>query len=79
MSTFSPSLPGKRHERAPTTPAATPRRVPPALLTIKQVANHLGASPRHVQRLIERKLLRALALTGTSIMPGRRLHPLTPA
>jgi excisionase family DNA binding protein len=57
MSTFPPARSGKRHGRASATPAATPRRAPPALLTVKQVADHLGASPRHVQRLVERKLL----------------------
>jgi excisionase family DNA binding protein len=31
-----------------------PRRVLPALLTVGQVADHLGASTRHVRRLIAR-------------------------
>ena len=54
MPTFSPARPGKRPERAPATPAAVPRRAPPALLTVGQVADHLGASTRHVRRLIAR-------------------------
>jgi excisionase family DNA binding protein len=57
MPTFLPARPGKRPERATATPEATPRRAPPALLTVKQVADHLGASTRHVRRLAERGLL----------------------
>ena len=30
------------------------RRSPPPLLTVDQVADHLGASTRHVRRLIDR-------------------------
>jgi excisionase family DNA binding protein len=53
MPTFSPSHPGKHPERAPATRTTTPHRAPPALLTIPQVADRLGASSRHIQRLIK--------------------------
>jgi excisionase family DNA binding protein len=52
MSTFSPARPGNRPERGPA--RTTPRRAPPALFTINEVARHLGSSTRHVRRLIER-------------------------
>ncbi len=54
MPAFSPARPGKRPERTLATPAAMPRRASPALLTVKEVADHLGASSRHVYRLIAR-------------------------
>jgi excisionase family DNA binding protein len=49
-----PALPGERRDRAT---AAARRRAAPALLTIPDVADHLGASTRHVRRLVERGLL----------------------
>ena len=42
MPASSPALSGTRPERGP------------ALLTIAQVADHLGASTRHVRRLVDR-------------------------
>ena len=51
MSKFLPAPPGKRRGQ---TPAATLRRPSPALLTIEDVAECIGSSPRHVRRLIER-------------------------
>jgi excisionase family DNA binding protein len=38
----------------PAAPAAISRRPSPVLLTVVQVADHLGASTRHVRRLIAR-------------------------
>ena len=46
-----PILPGKHQDR---TQAAISRRLSPALLTVDDVAEHIGASTRHVRRLIER-------------------------
>ena len=54
MSSFSPPVSGKRRARTHAATTATPRRVPPALLTVEDVAEHLVASPRHVRRLIAR-------------------------
>ena len=54
MPTFSPARPGNRRERAPARATTTPRRAPPALFTVNEVAGHLGPSTRHVRRLIER-------------------------
>ena len=53
MSTTSPSLSQPR-PRGNASPAAPTRRSPPPLHTVAQVADHLGASTRHVRRLIDR-------------------------
>ena len=54
MSKHPPARPARRHNRAHTVPAVAPRRSPPALLTIEDVARRIVSSDRHVRRLIKR-------------------------
>ncbi len=61
----------------------TPHELPADLALLNRLMRKAlpaaaGVTPRRWAN-VRSLLLRALALTGTSIMPGRRLHPLTPA